>query len=610
MWRCKVSDSSERPTKDTEDVGMSRSTSSDHLRVLNKSWRMFLKSNVQEVDSADASVGFVGTYTLDPIIPYFGALLLEAGFTCPRMVTANYNQVMRVCIDPATEFGDVKLDAIVVLWRIEDLADVSDDASMLEASEAMLGALERLRDTFSGTIMLGLPPRPRAWTEPLAGFARSTALTDLWFELLTKTSALARRLPRVYTVDIEALIAKVGEANALDHRKQLLYRQPYGDLLSAACADAFVRIFKARRFEPKKCLVVDCDNTLWGGIIGEDGLGGVRLGDDFPGSAFRHFQRQIVALSKSGIFIAINSKNNPDDVWEMFDRHSAMVLQRAHISSARINWRPKSENLKDIAKELNIGLDSLIFIDDSAFEIEEVRRHAPEVTAFHISEEIADLPLLMGLVSKLFDRLEITSDDKARVQMVHQESGRRELAQKMTEAEFLASLGLQAYLYPPSESDLARVTQLINKTNQFNVTTKRYVVEEIREMLSDSNFDIFCVTVRDRFGDYGLVGVAIVHHQDATSQFDTLLMSCRVLGRGIESAIISHGAELMSKRGSAELRGTYISTRKNAMVADLFQRHGFQLISDTTSDGGTIWVRDATPIANPDFLSIHHGRPG
>jgi FkbH-like protein len=420
-----------------------------------------------------------------------------------------------------------------------------------------------------------------------------------------------RKLVGVYAIDLEAIIASLGHPAALDHRKELLYRQPYSDAFHAACASAVVRVFKARASEPKKCLVLDCDNTLWGGVIGEDGVAGIELGEDFPGRAFLEFQRQVVALRNTGIFIALNSKNNPEDVWEMFDNHSGMVLKRTDISTARVNWKTKSENLKEIAKDLNIGLDALVFIDDSHFEIAEVRRNAPEVMAIQVPEDVADFPVLMKNVARLFDRLDITADDTARVDMMQQEMDRRQLAQSMTDADFLSSLGLEVFLYPPGATDLARVTQLVNKTNQFNVTTRRYALDDIASLVADAETDVYCATVKDKFGDYGLIGVGIVcHREGGISEFDSLLMSCRVLGRGVETAMIAHAADLAAKRGAKELRGLYKRTRKNSMVADLFSRHGFTSPSGEMPDLAEVsWSRSTDPLAVPNYLAVRQQRP-
>jgi FkbH-like protein len=576
----------------------------DRARELSRLWRAHQRS--QSNAPADAHIGIAGSFTVDPLADLLGALLLEAGRKSPSVANANYNQIVRTCLDPASEFGSSDLEMIVLLWRLEDLTTSSAAESAASALHTLLDAFRQLRANFSGTIVISLPPRPRAATEGLVGFARPGAFEQLWYEALAKVSALARELPNTYSIDLEAQIAELGEAESLDYRKELLYRQPYTEAYFTRIGERLMRIYSARRYEPKKCIVVDCDNTLWGGVIGEDGVGGVQLSDDYPGRAFLEFQRQLRVLRDSGIFLAICTKNNPDDVTEMFEKHASMAIRLADLSVSKVNWQPKSENLKEIARELNIGIDALVFVDDNPFEIEEVRTNAPEVTCIQVPEDTAELPALIRAASRLFDRLEITEDDRKRVDMMRQEMERRELSQKLTTTDFLASLELQIDLYIPQPADHARVTQLINKTNQFNVTTRRYTFEDVAAMLADPDVDLYCASVRDKFGDYGLVGVGIVRHGAGTSEFDTLLMSCRVLGRGVEAAMISHGIALAAARGNAGMVGRYIATRKNAMVADLFEKHGFE-VAASEADGKRLTRATAT-LEVPVFLKVNLGK--
>jgi FkbH-like protein len=589
---------------------MSGLLASDQLRALKRAWRAATRSPEYAASNGSPCIGIASSFTIDPLVPYLGALLLAAGEGAPGILLANYNQVLRACFDRAREFGGAKLDVLILIWRLEDLGNPVDSAGIRDASEMMLRAIEHLRADFAGTIIIGVPPRPRPVTDGLVEFSRASDLTDLWYAQLSAVSKLTRSHASIYSFEVEGLIARLGEASALDYRTELLYRQPYSEQFHVACGEVLTRLIRARKAEPKKCLVLDCDNTLWGGVIGEDGVGGVMLSDDFPGNAFRQFQKQLVELRRSGVFIALNSKNNPDDVWEMFDQHSGMALKRADISVAKINWRPKSDNMREIAKELNIGLDSLVFIDDNRFEIEEVDTHAPEVKTFLVPEDLVDLPVVMRKVASLFERLDITGDDKARVDMMHQEASRRELAQELAGEEFLKSLDLEVFVYSPSETDLARVTQLINKTNQFNTTTRRYTIDDVKAFLASDSHDVLCATVKDRFGDYGLVGVVVLKHAAASTEFDTLLMSCRVLGRGIETALVSSGIRIAAERGLNNVRGFYIPTRKNGLVADLFERHGFSVAAE--EEGGTKsteWVRSVEDLDVPSFLTVRSSRP-
>lgn len=570
-------------------------------RQLSRLWRTHQQN--AGLQTTDVGIGLAASFTIDPLVGFIGGLLLQRGFSNPHIKNANYNQVIRTCLAPSAELGPEPLETIVMLWRLEDMAAGFEVANIAQATDALLDAFVQLRERYTGSIVLALPPRPRPITEGLVEFARSSSLEMLWFESLTKVSTLARSVENTYTIDLESVIAEVGESQSLDHRTDLLYRQPYTETFFLRLAERVLRIHRAKRAASKKCIVVDCDNTLWGGIVGEDGIGGIHLSDDYPGRPFAQFQRQLKVLRDSGIFLALCSKNNPDDVAEVFDNHPGMAISASDVSVFKVNWQPKSKNLQEIAAELNIGTDSLVFVDDNPFEIEEVRTHVSGVTCILAPEDPGELPRTIQAIAYHFDRLEITSDDRKRVDMTRQETERRELSQTLTEEDFLASLGLEIDIYEPSPADQARVSQLINKTNQFNATTRRYSFEEVAALSRGGDTEVFCASVRDRFGDYGLVGIGILRFADAKCVIDSMLMSCRVLGRGVETAMIAHAIQRAASRQFATVVGEYIPTRKNTMVADLFDRHGFKL--ETGVKGAlSIWTRTTHRLPVPDYLSV------
>jgi FkbH-like protein len=557
------------------------------LRALRSAWQSHMRKRGE--GETDLSIGISASFTADPLIPYLGGLALEAGYVRPEIAIADYNQVFQTCLNPEAAFGGVVPEVILLLWRLEDLASASDEAGLADAASSLLAVIRSLRDRYAGVILLALPPRPRPPEGGMVEFSRLSGLDRLWLRISLEAGELAASLKSVYVVDLEALISDFGANHVQDARKRLLYRQPYTEDFYHALGGRVLRPLSSRRRAAKKCLVLDGDNTLWGGIVGEDGVGGVAIGQDFPGSAFRDFQLQIRELQRSGIFIAINSKNNLADVKELFDQRPEMILKWEDFSVHQVNWTPKSENLKTIAKELNIGLDALVFIDDSHFEVAEVTAQTPQVTVLQVPPDAAQLPALLRDNAHLFDRLDITDDDRQRVGMMRQEGERKQASQTMSEDEFLASLNLVATIRSVTDADMARVVQLINKTNQFNVATKRYSVEEAQAMRLAGTHDFYCLSVSDRFGDYGMVGIAIVKRQGAEAFFDTLLMSCRVLGRGIETALISTIMHHQAQKGAALMRGVYIPSAKNMMVSGLFERHGFSREEANPSEKSTFW---------------------
>ncbi len=575
----------------------------EQARQLSKMWRQHEKGSRSA--SSEVVVGFASSFTIDPLVSLTGGLLLQSNVCAPRLANADYNQLFRVCLDPSAEFAGLEPHVLVLIWRLEDLVSAPDSAQAKRAFDELITAINTLRSNYAGTIILSLPPRPRPCTEGLAGFARPSDWYSLWVHALAQIDGLCKEYRNVFAIDIEAEIAIRGEAGSVNRRTDILYRQPYTDDCFLGIAQQIVRLISARKAQAKKCIVVDCDNTLWGGIIGEDGLAGINLSHDFPGRPFVEFQRQLKVLRGSGIFIAVCSKNNPGDVESVFTQHDAMVLSSGDISCWKVNWQPKSANIVEISRELNIGLDSIVFLDDSSFEISEVRAHIPEVTCIQIPADTENLPEVLLQHAELFDRLDITDDDRRRVEMMRIEQTRISLSQKLTTDDFLKTLELKIAISAPSQTELARVAQLINKTNQFNVTTRRYSADDVAAMLSDASTDIFFANVSDRFGSYGLVGVGILRYQGERAELDSLLMSCRVLGRGVETSLIAHAISLARGRSCPEIEAHYIPTNKNSMVANLFELHGFSLIE--TDAAGVRTYRRPTELHEPPAGPLRQG---
>ena len=383
----------------------------------------------------------------------------------------------------------------------------------------------------------------------------------------------------IHLLDLDTIQAEYGVTASLDWRQWYLYRQPFKDAFLRRAAEKIVRMIAASRRAPKKCIVLDADNTLWGGIIGEDGLDGIAIGDEFPGSPYRDFQRLLLHWRSQGIFLAVASKNNEADLHEVFDRHQGMILKREHISAWAVNWRPKAESIPAIAKALNIGIDSLVFIDDNPMEIAQMRQAWPDVTSVQLPDEPAEiLPFVQSLTC--FDSLDRTDEDRLRADMMLAEQSRKALGDLAIE-EFQRALQLRIAFSPADDSELGRVTQLINKTNQFNLTTIRRTLDEIRELSRSPRHRIYTLKVRDKFGDYGLTGVVIVDRQQGNEwAIDTLLLSCRVLGRGVEKALLAALAEDARGEGVLAITARFVPTEKNAPSKNFLPDQGFHHVAD------------------------------
>ncbi len=550
-----------------------------------KTWRRWRKEN-RDAD-AGYRVGVAATFTADPLIPYVGAGLLEQGLM-PAIELADYNQVLALCYSPDSYFSD-ETDAIVLLWRVEDLAEEALDtlvraedeayAALLAQVDMLLDAIVHLSNRFQGTLCLNLPPCPDHPAWDLAAVGRSAA-SSLHQEICRHVQERLREHGNIRLLDLDALERSLGAERARDPAKWYLYRQPYVEEFHFELAGLLARTLIRETRPPKKCIVVDCDNTLWGGVIGEDGLGGIQLGRDFPGSVFRDFQRQLLAWRAQGVFLAVSSKNNEADAWQVFDEHDEMLLRREHLSSYQVNWDPKYLAIQQIAADLNIGTDSVVFVDDNPFEIEQMRSMLPEVTCFQVPEDLATFPKRLR-EARWFEQSTITEEDRQRVFMVAADKSREQLRSTGSEAAYLEALELEVSVFAAMPSHLARVHQLINKTNQFNLSTRRKTLEEVTALSQAEDWLVLCMNAQDRFGKYGLTGVCLVRIDDDVGEIETLLMSCRVLGRGIETAFLSGIASLAADRGVTRLEGDFLETPKNVPAADFYPRHSFSQQTDT-----------------------------
>lgn len=573
-------------------------------------WRQYCTS-LKEIQSPryDVSLAIAGSFTVDTLVPHIGGNLIHRGFRTPKIKVGPYNQIHQICLDYKTILGSEKLDGIILLWRLEDIfpdlleLSLGNDAASFERVfdelRRLTQAVRELRRSFEGSLIVSIPPYPSLASFDLKELNQYGSGQVLYREIINLWMKEIGDIEGVNHIDLHGLLMDQGYEPSHDVRKWYLYRQPYTETFCYSLGKTLSRMIASGKISSKKCIVLDCDNTLWGGIIGEDGLSGIELGNDFPGSGFRDFQKHILSLQSRGIILAVASKNNEQDVLEVFEKHDAMILHKEHISVFEVHWRSKVESIKKIANVLNIGLDSLVFIDDNAKEIGEIQERLPEVTCFLVPADPAFLPgLLKG--SELFDISNITQEDKDRTRMMAQEAIRKQASEHMSEDDFKKSLGLKVKVFEVDAQQIARTVQLINKTNQFNLTTIRRTQDEVKALCQSQTTRVLAVEIQDRYGEYGLVGVCIVNKMPDPKiwMIDTLLMSCRVLGRGAETAFLNRVAQVVMSLGCTQLRGKYIPTPKNAMVEDLYHRHNF--IYDKNNDEWYINPQDI--LVSPAYI--------
>ena len=416
--------------------------------------------------------------------------------------------------------------------------------------------------------------------------------------------ALAGQHRGVYILDYDALVARHGRDKWGDARKWLTVRLPVASANLPRLAAEWLRFLHPLTGKVAKCVAVDLDNTLWGGVIGEDGMNGIRLGAEYPGAAFQELQRALLDLTQRGILLAVCSKNNPADAMEALSAHPGMLLQPRDFAAMRINWNDKAQNLREIAAELNIGLDAIAFLDDNPVERQQVREQAPEAIVIRLPEDPMDYAQTVR-DCPWFERLTLSEEDRQRGHYYAAQRARADLEQKVNSREdFYRSLEQVAEIAPVNPQTLARVAQLTQKTNQFNLTTRRYSDQQISEMASNPACRVWTLRVRDRYADNGLVGVAIARTDAQVCEIDSFLMSCRVIGRTVETALLAHLAADARRQGASQLQGWFLPTKKNAPAQEFYSQHGFEIVDQ--QDAGALWRLDLTrnTIVSPEWVRV------
>lgn len=387
---------------------------------------------------------------------------------------------------------------------------------------------------------------------------------------------LAKDCPNLRVFDFSSFTANYACAQLIDWKYYFLSQMPLNPRLGRDFAKWFSGQVKAMDSVRKKCLVLDLDNTMWGGIVGEDGTFGLKIGGDYPGNAYLYFQQYILELQHSGVILAVCSKNNLEDVKHVWKEHPANLITDKHLAAYRINWQDKATNIREIAQELNIGLDSLVFLDDNPTEREWVRSALPEVSVPDFPEHPYELLSLIRQVAQdYFQIYSLTAEDVAKTSQ-YQANAQRENARKsFADMEgYLRSLEITLKIDSASEANIPRLAQMCQKTNQFNLTTKRYTESDL-ETLLEQGARIWALSVSDRFGDNGITGLIIVLKKGEKAVIDSFLLSCRILGKGIENIFLAEILSRLKTENIETVEGRYIPTLKNAQVADFYKKVGF-----------------------------------
>lgn len=393
------------------------------------------------------------------------------------------------------------------------------------------------------------------------------------------------RHTNVKVIDICDFTSKYSLSELFDWRFYFISQMGMNPRLALPFQSWFEKKMNGIALKRKKCLILDLDNTLWGGVLGEDGIDGIKIGGDYPGNAFLYFQKAILELEKAGVILAVCSKNNEQDVKKAWEKNPFIVLTEEHFACCKINWNDKATNIKEIAEELNIGLDSFVFIDDNPTERELVRQTLPMVAVPDFPAQPYDIPVFFkNLVDKYFKVYSITEEDKNKTLQYKANVTRMQAQKSFVDFDkFLESLEMRVSIEAATEYNIPRIAQMTQKTNQFNLTTKRYTEADIKRFLKQG-WKIWCLRVQDKFGDNGITGCIMLNG----NEIDTFLLSCRILGKGIEVAFLRTILAFEKNSGEQKVHAKYIPTEKNGQVREFYDNNGF-LCSQVGIDGTKLY---------------------
>lgn len=539
-------------------------------------------------------IALLSSYVLDQLIPYLDFECRRASLT-PEFYLAPFNQYTQETLNTSSSLYQFKAEIIFIALALEDLfpevtgypsGDDLDKASK-EIRKWVLRLIGELHERCHALIVLHEFALMHRTPHGILDNRSSNGLAR-WIEDLNHILADdLRSQERAYLLPLNQVLSWVGKDQSNNPKMRYMASMRVGEAALPELARYSMRYVKPLKGLTRKCIVLDLDGTLWGGIVGELGVEGIHLGPTAPGVEYMDFQKALLNLTRRGILLAVCSKNNPEDAMPVIRDHKYMLLREEHFSAMRINWRNKAANLREIAQELNIGFDSIVFIDDSPTERELVRQLLPEVLTVELPTDPSRYRMTLEDMSD-FELLAITREDEKRG--AQYQTMRKRAAVRNTTAsleEYLHSLDMKAEITLASSEALNRLVQMFNKTNQFNLTTRRYQMADMDSFLNSDKDLVYALQVSDRFGDHGLVGAAIIHEEGQRWRIDSLVMSCRVMGLSVERAFLHRIYDDARQAGITTLIGEFIPTKKNQPVKDFYHTHGFRLINET--DGHQIW---------------------
>jgi len=522
-------------------------------------------------------MAFLSNYTFNLICASLRRLLRKGGIESEFYVTG-FNQYVQDIIGENTPLYDFGPDVVFVTIDLEQFCgDILGNIYTKGGELVWEGVFERWIALRSHIEMLQarLPEAtiffdnffvPNHLLTGTLAYNGNYSLNEIVLKLNLELAEFQNEHKAVKVVDVQTLLASEGQSSLFDNRLYYISKCRWGHKGIEALAGLYLRYIKAYLGQRKKCILLDLDNTLWGGVIGQEGIEGISLSNDGPGKAFYNFQTELLKLHTMGLLLCICSKNTHEIAMEAIETHPYMVLRSEHFVATRINWENKAQNIMEIAEEINLGLDSFVFLDDSPFERALIKDQVPTVFVPELPEDPSDYAsFLKGL--DCFDFLELSLDDFNRNKDYRANVDRKKVMKSSVDIEsYYRSLKMKAHIKMVDDFSLPRALQLTLKTNQFNVTTRRYTESDIRAFIRDGGYRLITLALEDKFGDSGIVGLAILKMSEMRAYIDSFILSCRVLGRTVEAAFLAYLAGLAKGSGAELLEGEIIPTKKKCAM--------------------------------------------
>ncbi|MEO6089065.1 MAG: HAD-IIIC family phosphatase [Umezawaea sp.] len=545
-------------------------------------------------------VAITGTFTAAGVAPLLRVALLLSGIA-PEIHVSGFDQLAVDLTDPDSALA--RFDPQVTLcllhdeWFLPREWDPVDIAGLGDATAARWSVFDQAVAAFTArsgsAVLVHTVPLSAVEQRSVVALDGRAALGRVWRALNSDLLGMVERHPQVHAVDLEALLVQEPVV-VRDARLHRFASAAWSSAVEHRYAREAAGFCRALLGLAKKCLVLDLDNTLWGGVLGDDGPTGIQVGDFYPGNCFTDLQRRVVALRKQGVLLALASKNEAALVDEVLADHPDLVVRSGDIAAKAVNWQPKDQNIRHLADQLNLGLDSFVFLDDSAFETELVRTSLPEVTVVHLDGDPADHAARL-LDGSFFDVLTTTATDRERTELYRARADRTQFSQTFASAEdYLLGLDIRVIARPATEFTLPRLVQLGKRTNQFNSVGCSHPEPRTREMAASADHLVLVFEVVDRFGREGIVGGVWVSKHADRWLIENMVMSCRVFSRGVEHTVVQHVADLAADAGALRLEADFRATARNKPAAAFFPDAGF--VPVPSDEVGENEIRYALPL--------------